>query len=154
MRMQALLAGQGTMADRIMWHGPPGDILAYLLTEQRAKIIRALDWMLRVIDVPAGLTARGYPIGLTVELHLDIVDPVLPWNHGRWVLHVVNGQAEVEPGGAGSLRLDVRDLAALYTGHLLPSTLARVGSLEGSAADLAKAQLLFSSDRPALRDIF
>ncbi len=89
-----------------------------------------------------------------MELHLDMTDPVLPWNNGRWVVQVADGQAQAQRSGNGRLRLDVRDLAAMYTGHVLPVTLARVGSLIGSEPDPKAARLLFSSDSPALRDFF
>ena len=45
--------------------------------------------MLRVVDVAAALSLRGYSPGVTGEVHFDVTaDEVLPENAGRWVLRV------------------------------------------------------------------
>ena len=115
------------MIEHMTWNGGPLDPLLYLLGEQqtsgsrnKVKIIRSLDWMLRIVDVAGALAARGYPPGLSAELHLDLSDDILPANAGRWVLSVDGGRGQAQPGGAGRLRLDARDLAAIYAAQPLP----------------------------------
>ncbi|MCX7011428.1 MAG: sterol carrier protein domain-containing protein, partial [Candidatus Sumerlaeota bacterium] len=111
-------------------------------------------WMLRVVDVAAALEARGYPPAFEAELHFEIQDDWLPWNNGRFVLQVSNGRGEVSPGGQGRLRMHVRRLAQLYTGHLSPGELRVVGDAEGPPADWAAAGLAFSGPRPWMADLF
>jgi predicted acetyltransferase len=160
-RILGLLAGYRSVIEHVTWSGGPLDPLAYLLGEQltagsrnKARIVRTLDWMLRIVDVAGALTARGYPPGLSAELHFAIDDELLPANAGRWVLHVADGRGEVQPGGAGSIRLHVRDLAAIYTGFLAPHECAYLGTIAGPAEDLALAGAVFAGPRPWIADMF
>jgi predicted acetyltransferase len=60
----------------------------------------------------------------------------------------------VRPGGDGRLRLDVRALAPLYSGHLSPHALHAVGALEADEGSLAVAAALFGGPAPAMPDMF
>lgn len=111
-------------------------------------------WMLRVLDVPAALQARGYPAGFSGALHLDVDDDLFPENRGRFVLEVENGEAEVRPGGDGDVKLHVRALAPLYSGFLLPSALQLAGVLQADEDSLRTATTLFSGPPPAMPDMF
>jgi predicted acetyltransferase len=160
-RILGLLAGYRSMIEHVTWHGGPLDPLVYLLGEQmtggarnKVKIIRSLDWVLRIVDVAGALAARGYPPGLSAELHLDVYDEVLPANAGRWVLAVSDGRGAVRPGGAGRIRLHVRDLAAIYSGFMAPHECAYLGTIAGSEGDLGLAGTLFSGPRPWIADMF
>jgi predicted acetyltransferase len=110
--------------------------------------------VLRIVDVAGALSRRGYPPGLQAELHLDVHDDLLTHNTGRWQLSVAEGRAEVRPGGAGRIKLGIRELAALYTGHLSPAALQFSGALSGSDEDLALLALVFSGEPPRLTDPF
>ena len=110
--------------------------------------------MLRLVDVPAALQARGYPPDLHADLHLDVRDDLLPANSGRIVLTVEDGHGRVRPGGAGHLRLGVRELAAIYTGFMAPAEVRALGAIEGSADALALAGAIFAGPRPWLADMF
>ncbi len=79
--------------------------------------------MLRLVDAPAAIAARGYPAGASVSARLDLTDPVRPTNSGCWALEVSDGAgqltrlADAAPGtSADALRLGSRGLAALYAG--------------------------------------
>ncbi len=153
-RLLAFLAGYRSMVATVVWHGGPLDTLAALLPEQSARVVRPLDWLLRIVDTELALAARGYPPGLTAEVHFDLRDDALPANAGRFVLAVADGCATVGRGGAGRIRLDVRALAALYTGHLTPADLRPLGALAGPERDLAALGLIFSGPRPWMPDGF
>jgi predicted acetyltransferase len=88
------------------------------------------------------------------EVELDIADPLLPENGGRVVLSIAGGAADVRRGGSGAVRIDVRGLAALYTGHASPQTLASLGLVEGSAEHLARLALAFTGPSPWMQDFF
>jgi predicted acetyltransferase len=92
-----------------------------------------LRWLTRIVDVPQALAARGYPKDVSGEVHLEIHDDLLPANHGRFLLRVDEGQAEVTAGGRGSLVTDIRGLAPLYSGFLPPRTLQSLGCFKAAA---------------------
>ena len=153
-RLLTFFADHRSMAEDITWSGPPVDPWLFPLAEQTAKIVRRLDWMLRIVNVPAALEARGYAPDLNTELHLEVSDNVLPENHGRWVLAVADGRGKVTKGGHGSVRIDVRGLATLYTGHLSPQALKSTGYVEGTDQALNTASLIFAGPAPWMPDIF
>jgi predicted acetyltransferase len=87
-------------------------------------------------------------------LHLDIRDDVLPANNGRIVLHIADGKAEVQAGGTGRIRLDIRHLASLYSGFFAPTDLVARGLLEAPEEDLALLTAAFAGPRPWMPDMF
>jgi predicted acetyltransferase len=143
-----------TTRRNILWRSCPHDPLLMLLRESHHEIKWVSHWMLRIVDVAGALAARGYPQHVTTELHLAVEDDVLPANAGRYVLKVADGHGRVESGGRGELALDVRGLAALYSGFLAPSELVRCELATGSAAALEAAATLFSGPHPWMRDGF
>jgi predicted acetyltransferase len=150
----AFLAGDRAMVTTATLRAAPDDPLLLLLPEKCATIGRAQSWLLRIVDVVAALQMRGYPPALTAELHFAVEDDLLPANTGNFVLRVAGGRGEVARGGTGQLRLDVRALAPLYTGHLTAGQLASIGAIDGSAEELALAGLVFAGARPRLVDAF
>lgn len=150
----AFLGDHRSMAHDIQWSGPPMDPLSALLPEQDVKVAQAQRWMLRVVDVVKALEARGYPKGVSEELHLDVRDDLIPENEGRVVLHAADGRGRVESGGRGEMRLHVRGLAPLYAGFFPPETLAAIGWLEAPPAAIASATRIFAGPAPWMPDMF
>jgi predicted acetyltransferase len=120
----------------------------------RAEVSLHLNWMLRVVRVDKALEARGYGAGIGAELHLEVVDDVVPGNAERWVLHVADGRGRVEAGGEGRLKLDVRALAALYSGHQTPDALHGRGMLQASEDERALTRSVFAGSAPWMPSIF
>jgi len=154
LRLLTLFADHRATVGSFVWSGGPEDPLLHLLPETKNKEARTWMWMTRIVDVVAALSARGYPAGLEAELHFQIDDDWLAWNRGRFILEVANGRGVARPGGQGRIRLDVRHLAQLYTGHLAPPALQTLGAIDGPEADLSLAGLVFSGPRPFMLDIF
>lgn len=148
------LAGHRTLVDNVQLPGAPNEPLLHLLPEQHNAVSWQLDWMLRLIDGPQALQARGYPSAVKAELHLDLTDPHFSWNNGRFVVQVADGTAAVQPGGDGRIKLHIRDLATLYSGHLTPVELGIAGAWSSPATDLAALALVFSGPRPWMPDMF
>jgi predicted acetyltransferase len=153
-RLLTLLADHRSMIETVRLPGGPNDTLLFLMAEQKHKVSASIDLMLRVVDLTGALAARGYPAGVSAELHLEVQDDLLPWNNGCFVLAVQNGRARVRSGGEGRLRLHVRDLAALYSGYMTPQQLQAAGTLEGAQADLAVAAQIFAGPQPWTPDMF
>lgn len=153
-RLLTFFADDRSMTSSIQWRGGPSDPFLFVLSEPKEKVVETFDWVLRITDVEMALALRGYPAGLTCEIHLEVDDGQLPWNDGRFILRIEEGHAEVRRGGDGRLAVDVRTLAALYTGYLTPLEARLAGTLEGDESELSRAQLAFSGPRPWMPDIF
>ena len=153
-RFWQFMADHRSMAEKVWWFGPPHDPLLLILREQSREITAKTYWMMRIVRVAEALMQRGYPAGLTGEVHLRIADEILPENAGDYVLRVRDGRGEVERGGKGSLEMDVRGLAALYTGSLSAAQLAALGWLKGDAASQRMATAMFAGPMPWMRDGF
>jgi predicted acetyltransferase len=153
-RLLAFLAGHSSMAGEVRWYGGPNDPALYLLSEQRYKMLFRFFWMIRITHLEAALSARGYPVGLETELHLDIADDIVPAHNGKFVLQVADGKGTVKRGGRGDLGLDIRGLTALYTGFLSPDLLKAAGRAEGSDDALRRAGAAFAGPTPTMADMF
>jgi predicted acetyltransferase len=111
-----LLAAHGTMAGTARTPLPEWLVQPVVDHGQRLTRTFAMSWMLRLLDAPAAIAARGYRPEVSAEVHLELHDDVLPHHDGRWVLTVRDGEGQLEPGGRGELRVDIRELAAAYAG--------------------------------------
>jgi predicted acetyltransferase len=154
-RLLGFFADHRSLAGKVSWTGPANDPLAFHLREQ-AEIDHEINyhWMLRILDVPAAIAARGFPPGVTAELHLDVADDLFEENRGRWLVRVADGRAAAERGGRGDVRIDVRGLAALYTSYAGAGDLATSGLAAGTPQALASAAAAFAGPLPWLADFF
>jgi predicted acetyltransferase len=151
----AFIADHRSLAESISWRGGIDEPLLMLMREHRYEMRFFHHWMLRIVDVPAALTARGYPPSIEAELPLELSDDVVAENSGRFVLRVSNSRAEVERGGSEDpLKLDVRTLATLYSGQHSALQLARMGRIEASDSLLARASAMFAGSPPSMAEMF
>lgn len=118
------------------------------------KVALHLPWMLRVVDVRRALEERGYARSFRARHELAVVDPIVPLNAQPFVVEVADGRARVTPGGAGTVDLDVRGLAAAYTGHADGPRLRARGLAHGPAADVDAFAALFAGPAPSMADFF
>ena len=152
-RLLGLLADYRSISRTVSWHGGSPDLFLLLLPERRHEIRLTEYWMLRIVDVPAALSLRGYhPVSLALDLEVE--DDVVEANCGRWRLSLENGIPHVERGGAGELKLDVRALAMLYSGFLPCCTLVTAGVASGGAESVERASALFAGPAPVTADFF
>ncbi|GAC1608201.1 MAG: GNAT family N-acetyltransferase [Mycobacteriales bacterium] len=124
--------------------------LLHLLAEPRAATPRLKDnlWV-RLVDVPAGLASRCYATGLDVVL--DVLDEVCPWNAGRWRLSGDATGATCTPTAApADLQVRAADLGAGYLGGTTLTARAGAGHLtELTSGSLAAASVAFGWPGPA-----
>jgi predicted acetyltransferase len=153
-RLLSFAGDHATLAESVRWQTGPTDPLLMLVPEIEYTVEETEHWMLRVVDVARALEARGYPEGVTAELHLEVRDEVVAANTGRFVLDVAGGVGRVSSGGEGRIRTSIRGLAPLYSGYLTPHALAVAGLVEGDAAELAKASLVLNGPPPWMPDMF
>jgi len=109
----------------------------------------------RLVDVAAALSARRYATG--VDVVVDVTDPLLPENSGRWRLTGDREQARCVPTDEpADLACGVADLAAVYLGGPSLRSLADAGRVrELRHGAVAEANTAFGWDRaPAGIEIF
>ncbi|MDQ2584586.1 GNAT family N-acetyltransferase [Saccharothrix yanglingensis] len=127
-----------------------------LLTGQGVEFaVTASHWMLRVVDLPAAVAARGWPAaeGLRdTAVDLDVVDGHAPWHAGRQRLVVEGGAVRVEPGGTGAVTVHARALGPWFAGTQDGHALRRAGLLDGDARLLDR--LVGAPGVPRLADFF
>lgn len=99
----------------------------------------------RVVDVPRALAARAY--GPADPVVVEIVDPLLPANSGRYLISPHGTERTSAPA---ALTMSAEILGMVYLGTWRPSKLAAIGRLAAhDPAALATADRLFATDRPS-----
>ena len=168
------LGSHASMADTVYARIGPADAFWWLPRERDADVEHRSRWMLRVVDAPAAIAARGFPAAISLRVPLHIADDARPANSGRWQLTVAGGAGALDPldpaagaldppGLAGvphldpaadpALTLGARGLAALYAGTPLV-TLRQAGlAAGGTAADDAALDAAFAAT-PYMLDAF
>jgi len=143
----AVAASNSTVAETVRAQVGPSDPLWWMLREQDANIAERESWMLRLLDAPAAIAARGFP-ATDLAVPLLITDDLRPANSGRWDLTVRSGEGRLSrcrtgassssPAGSSlspaPLALGARGLAALYAGAPV-ATLRRTGLADGGSPD-------------------
>jgi predicted acetyltransferase len=128
--------------------GPVPHPLQHWLLEPRRLALTVLDGLwLRILDLPAALTARSY-VG-SGSLVLDVSDDMFDSNAGRWRLAVTDGRADVaRTKDAPDVELDIGTLAAAYLGGFRFVDLGAAGRVrECQPGLLQTADALFTPPR-------
>ncbi len=106
---------------------PVDDPLLHLLLDQRRAQPEIGDALyVRIVDLPAGMTARSYAVPM--DLLLEVADDLCPWIAGRWRLAAGEGDARCErTEDPADLRVGVGELGASYLGGTSLHALADAG---------------------------
>ncbi|RJL34588.1 GNAT family N-acetyltransferase [Bailinhaonella thermotolerans] len=129
----SLVGSASSVAEHVHACVEPDDPALWLTRERDSEETRKVQsWMLRVIDLPAAVAARGFPAAVTADAVVTVTDPQRPANAGTWRLEIAGGSglATPLPGDASAPALTVNGLSALYAG-VPTSTLRRSGLLAG-----------------------
>ncbi|UCD74496.1 MAG: GNAT family N-acetyltransferase [Phycisphaerales bacterium] len=153
-RLLTFLADHRSLAEEAVIFRSPADPMWALLAEQTCRVKLEMQWMIRINDVVKALEGRGYPTGLNSEIHLEVADDLNEANHGRFVLRIADGEGKVERGGEGRLQIDIRGLAALYSGYRSPQQLSTAGLLKAEPADMVAAAGAFAGTGPWMAEQF
>lgn len=135
---------------------PVDDPLRHLLADPRALVQHLTDGThLRLVDVARSLEARGY--ATEVELTVEVLDPLLAHNDGRFNL-------QAGPEGASvrrvrrkpDLTLGVKELATVFMGGVSLAALAAAGRVvEHRTGAVTRGATAFAWSRaPFTRDDF
>lgn len=141
-----LLAGHGSTAGAVRTTVPPSVLGTHVPELQRTKVVDDWPFMLRLVDVPGAIGARGWPGAVQGRVELLVVDEVLPANAGPHVLEVADGEASLVRGGAGTIRVTAQDLAVLYAGGDVAALRAAGRLAEATPADVDLLAAAFVSN--------
>jgi predicted acetyltransferase len=146
----AHVGSHASIADQVFARVGPAGALWRLTRERDADVHHRSMWMLRVVDAPAAVAARGFPAAVSLTVPLAVHDDARPANSGRWALTVTDGRGVLDPLTSQAVRADplltlgARGLAALYAGTPV-STLRQAGlAAGGSPADDAALDTAFA----------
>ncbi len=149
------LGAHQAQAREVRVQGLPLEALGLHLRDQRIRVVWDHRWMLRIVDAPGAVAARGYPFGLELRVPLSLVDPRCPWNAGDWALEVSNGHGVLNHAEGGGPSISINGLAALYSGCVSAQTLSTAGLLANATAEQVSAlDAAFLGPRPAMNDDF
>lgn len=112
--------------------------------------VRNHPWMLRVVDLPAAVAARGWPVAsylANAKVDIEVVDEHAPWQAGRHQLVVEDGKVRCEQGGTGAVRLHARALGPWFAASADTAMLRRGGLLTGDAEAARLLDLLTGAPR-------
>jgi predicted acetyltransferase len=136
------VVGSGSsIAKRVVAYVAPDDPIHLLLPEEVAHESQLIRWMLRVMDVPKAVAARGFSPAVTGGATICMEDDLLPGNSGSWRLEVSGGRGELAPlqDTDNGLQLRPNGFAALYAGT--PVHVLRTAGL-ASGGEPAQDELL------------
>lgn len=121
-------------------------VLSLVENHQRIRAKSGADLYLRLVDLPAALTARGYDIDDTLTFRVH--DAFLPANDGTWTLEVRGGEAACERSHVSAdLEMDVRELAAICLGGVTATHHVWARRItEQTPGAAARANRLFAAD--------
>lgn len=130
-----------------LWNVPVDDPLLHWLSDpRRAQPKRSDSLYIRIVDLPRALEARSYTI--PVDAVLEVADPLIPANAGRWRLTVSgDGSARVQPSHEPpDAIVPVLDLGAAYLGGTALVELEAAGRVrEVTPGCLPQLSLAFSA---------
>jgi len=137
----SVIASHGSTVAAVRARVAPNDPMWWLTHERDARIAKRSLWMLRVVDAPAAIAARGFPPAVTASVPLVIGDRARAANSGHWRLSVTDGKGilipndpATGPAGSPALALGARGVAALYAGTPV-STLRLAGLASGGTPE-------------------
>jgi predicted acetyltransferase len=150
----AYLRGFRGLGRSLVVTGPPADPLTLAVEEQRLKPTWAFRWMLRLLDVPGALEARGYP-PVSGEAVIAVDDPLFADNHGPWRIEADAGKVRVTPAeAAGPRPIPIGALSSLFTGYVSAWDTARLGYLDADDPAVPFLALLLAGPAPFMYEFF
>jgi predicted acetyltransferase len=157
----------GLLANLARWTGIMTDISLRIIDPAWWQLLVTMPveydvfnhpWMLRVVDLPAAVAARGWPAAAhlnPISVDIDVVDEHAPWHAGRHRLVVDGDKVSCEPGGSGAVRLHARALGPWFAGSADSAMLRRAGHLDGDADAARLLDLLTGAPRlPRMANAF
>lgn len=151
-----VVGSSGSQAPDVELIGPAEDPVFLLLGAADPVAVRTeIRWMLRLVDAAGAVAARGWPLGRVGRVDLEIRDEHAPWNAGRWVLEIADGEGRLTRGGVGTVGCTIAALSSWWAGYASARRLAEAGGIDTSdPRALALLDGLGASAPPVLTDFY
>lgn len=154
----AVVGSGASIAKRVHVRAAPHDPVHFVVPEESAHEVHVERWMLRLLDTPAAVAARGWPSSVELDTVLRLEDAELPDNGGLFRLVISGGRGSLTPETGGDdadvLTLGARAAAALYAGTPL-GALRGAGLVRGGDPELDGAvDAAFATPSAYLLDYF
>jgi predicted acetyltransferase len=150
----SLAALHRSTGEEMHWPGPPTDPLADLIAEDPIENDGTFRWMLRLLDVPAAIEARGYSPLIDAAVTIAVRDPLFGDNEGPWRIEVGGGQAKVLPAEQADAAVDVQALASIWSSMHRARDAARIGGLRATPQAIEALEHIFAGPLPWIADFF
>lgn len=156
----AFLADQDSQVGVVRLRRPEeSDLLHRVDNPERVDATLALGPMARLTDVTATLERFPWPASLSVEWTLEVTDPLLPCNDGRFTVDVDAGSATVTPtdgksGDDAAITVDIGTLSQLYVGTFDVESAERLGTLDVDESVRDALWTAFTPEDVCLREFF
>jgi len=150
----SLAALHRSTGETMTWPGPPTDPLADLIAEDPIENDGSFRWMLRLLDVPGAIEARGYSPLIESSVTIAVRDPLFDENAGPWRIEVGGGQAKVLPAEQADATADVHALASIWSSMHRARDAARIGGLQATPEAIDALELIFGGPLPWIADFF
>lgn len=152
----ATVGSGSSIARSVHAYVAPYDPIHLMLGHEASKKAEVLRWMLRLVDAPAAIAARGWSPAVSVDVALEIDDPGLPENTGSWRLKVAEGAGSLTRSGSNgsALRVGARGIAALYAGAPVSALRTAGIATGGNPDDDALLDHAFAGPTPFMLDYF
>jgi predicted acetyltransferase len=148
--LRQLASWAGTLVDVSLRVIDPA-VRDLLLSQPVLHDVRNHPWMLRVVDLPAAVAARGWPLAAFLRpftADVEVIDEHAPWQAGRHRIGFDGDAVFCEPGGTGAVRLHARALGPWFAGSADTVMLRRAGLLHGDGKIAAQLDALTGAPRP------
>jgi predicted acetyltransferase len=152
----ATVGSGSSIASTVQAYISPDDPVHLLVEHEAEREVQHQRWMLRLLDAPTAIAARGFVPAAAVEIDLRLEDPDVPDNSGAWHLSVADGIGRLTPAQVSGdvLQLGPRGLAGLYSGTPL-ATLRGAGLATGGTTAVDSAlDPVFAGPTPYMLDYF
>lgn len=153
-RLVDFFATHASMVREVSWPSGPLDPFVAQWPEARAQVELVSPYMVRICHVIDALEARGYRRDVRASLGIEVTDDELPDNSGRYTLSVEGGVGHAAQKATPGLTLNIRGLAALFSGYQSARTLRGMGWLDGDDDAIETAEHIFCARGPWMDHLF
>ncbi len=151
----AHLGAHRAQASTVITDGLQLDSLAMFLSEGSIASVHDHQWMLRIVNAPLAVAARGFNFGVNASIGIRITDPIVAANGGCWDLTIADGRGQLETATSATIDITINGFASLYSGLYSARTLAANGTLAGATPEqLTMLDAALSGPRPTMTDDF
>ena len=132
-----------TAVEKLEWLDSAGDPISLLASGSRSEPFL----MGRMTDMPALLSELVYPSALAAKIELQISDPLVSWNNGRFLWSIKDGHAQIEPSSSTeppTVSMEIGQLSQLLFGYCsVPQLLAKRSVSIINEADINALEQIF-----------